>query len=56
MSKSSSFLIADPDQHSRMLLAEVLRAAGYFLIYSARDGNELLEKSIEYRPHVVFTG
>ena len=56
MSKSSSFLIADPDQHSRMLLSEVLRAAGYFIIYSARDGNELLEKSIEYRPRVVFTG
>lgn len=56
MPKNIPFLIADSDQHSRMLLSEVLRAAGYFLIHTARDGNELLEKSIEYRPRVVFTG
>lgn len=56
MPKNIPFLIADSDQHSRMLLSEVLRAAGYFLIHTARDGNELLEKSVEYRPRVVFTG
>lgn len=56
MPKNIPFLLADSDQHSRMLLSEVLRAAGYFLIHTARDGNELLEKSVEYRPRVVFTG
>lgn len=55
MSNQISFLIADSDQHSRTLLAEVLRAAGYFTIQSARDGNELLERTIEFRPRVVFT-
>jgi len=56
MPKKIPFLIAEPDQHSRRMLSEVLRAAGYFLIHQARDGTELLEKSIEHRPRVVFTG
>ena len=56
MPNKISFLIAEPDQHSRRMLSEVLRAAGYFLIHQARDGTELLEKSIEHRPRVVFTG
>lgn len=49
------FLIADPEAHSRNLLAEVLRAAGYFGILHARDGSELLERTVEHRPRVVFT-
>lgn len=53
--KTPTFLIADPDQHSRTLLAEVLRAAGYFSISHARDGRELIEKTVELRPRVVFT-
>ena len=54
-SRPPSFLIADPDSHSRNLLAEVLRAAGYFAIHHARDGKELLEKTADLRPRVVFT-
>jgi len=54
-SRPPSFLIADPDSHSRNLLAEVLRAAGYFAINHARDGKELLEKTAELHPRVVFT-
>ncbi len=50
-----TFLIADPDPHARNLLAEVLRAAGYFAITHARDGKELLEKTCELRPRVVIT-
>lgn len=53
--KPPTFLIADPDSHSRNLLAEVLRAAGYFAISHARDGNELLEKTAALHPRVVFT-
>ena len=54
-SKPPTFLIADTDSHSRNLLAEVLRAAGYFAISHAKDGKELLEKTAELRPRVVLT-
>lgn len=54
-SKPPTFLIADPDSYSRNLLAEILRAAGYFAISHARDGKELLQKTAELRPRVVFT-
>jgi DNA-binding response OmpR family regulator len=37
------------------LLAEVLRAAGYFMIESVRDGNELLERTADILPQVVIT-
>jgi DNA-binding response OmpR family regulator len=50
-----TFLIADADTHTRNLLAEVLRAAGYFMITQARDGNELLERTAELQPRVVIT-
>lgn len=50
-----TFLIADPDTHARNLLAEVLRAAGYFAITHARDGKELLEKACELHPRIVIT-
>ncbi|MEQ1782499.1 MAG: response regulator [Hyphomonadaceae bacterium] len=52
--KHPTFLIADPESHSRSLLAEVLRAAGYFSIIHARDGTELLERTAEYNPRVIF--
>lgn len=50
-----TFLIADADTATRSLLAEVLRAAGYFMITHARDGNELLERTAELHPRVVIT-
>jgi len=52
--QSPRFLIADPEGHSRNLLAEVLRAAGYLSISHARDGQELLERTVEVNPRVVF--
>jgi DNA-binding response OmpR family regulator len=50
-----TFLIADADTHTRTLLAEVLRAANYFMITQARDGDELLERTAELHPRVVIT-
>ena len=50
-----TFLIADADTNTRSLLAEVLRAANYFMITQARDGNELLERTAELHPRVVIT-
>jgi DNA-binding response OmpR family regulator len=50
-----TFLLADSDTHARNLLAEVLRAAGYFMIDAVRDGNELLERTAEILPQVVIT-
>lgn len=51
----STFLLADSDQHSRNLLAEVLRAAGYFMIDTVRNGNELLERTSDTHPRIVIT-
>lgn len=50
-----TFLIADPDPHSRNLVAEVLRAANFFMIATVRDGNDLLERTVETHPTVVIT-
>jgi DNA-binding response OmpR family regulator len=50
-----TFLIADADTHTRGLLAEVLRSAGFFMITQARDGNDLLERTAELHPRVVIT-
>ena len=50
-----TFLIADSDPHSRNLLAEVLRAANYFMITTVRDGKELLERTVETNPRVIIT-
>ena len=50
-----TFLIADADTHTRNLLAEVLRSAGYFMITQARDGYELLERTVELTPRIVIT-
>lgn len=50
-----TFLIADSDSHSRNLLSEVLRAANYFMINAVRDGNELLERTVDMQPRVVIT-
>jgi DNA-binding response OmpR family regulator len=50
-----TFLIADSDSHSRNLLAEVLRAANYFMINTVRDGKELLARTVEMHPRVVIT-
>jgi len=50
-----TFLIADSDPHSRNLLAEVLRAAGFFMITTCRDGEELLALTAELQPSIVIT-
>lgn len=52
---SPTFLIADPDTYSRSLVAEVLRAAGHLSISHARDGRELLERTVMLHPRVIFT-
>jgi DNA-binding response OmpR family regulator len=54
-SEPPTFLIADSDTHSCNLLAEVLRAAGYFTITTVRDGNELLARTADILPQVVIT-
>ena len=50
-----TILIADSDTHSRNLLAEVLRAAGFFMITIVRDGEELLAMTAELQPRIVIT-
>jgi len=52
--KQPTFLIADPEANNRNLVAEVLRAAGFFSIAHARDGKELLEKTVELSPRIVL--
>ena len=50
-----TFLIADSDPHSPNLLAEVLRAAGFFMSTIVRDGEELLALTAELQPRIVIT-
>jgi len=54
-SAQPTFLIADSDTHSCNLLAEVLRAAGYFMISTVRDGDELLARTADTHPRIVIT-
>ncbi len=48
-------IIADAVSHTRNLVADVLRSLGYYSIFHARDGNELLELTMEYEPRIVIT-
>lgn len=49
------FIVADDVAHTRNLVAEVLRGAGYDNIRHASDGNRLLQLTDEYGPRVVIT-
>jgi CheY-like chemotaxis protein len=48
-------LVADAVQHTRNLVADVLRSLGFYSIIHARDGKELLEATVEYEPRIVIT-
>ena len=48
-------IVADAVSHTRNLVADVLRSLGYYSIFHARDGNELLDLTIEYEPRIIIT-
>lgn len=50
-----TIVVADPVSHTRNLVAEVLRTAGFESIIFARDGDELLAMTIEHEPRIVIT-
>ena len=53
--KTNHIIVADAVSHTRNLVADVLRSLGYYSIFHARDGNELLEMTVEYEPRIVIT-
>lgn len=50
-----TILVADAALHTRRMVAEVLRGAGFQNIVNCRDGRELLERTEEYAPRIVIT-
>ena len=52
--KTNHIIIADAVSHTRNLVADVLRSLGYYSIFHARDGKELLELTVEYEPRIVI--
>ncbi len=50
-----SIIVADPNAHTLNLAAEVLRFAGYDNIIYARDGQQLLDLTVEREPRIVIT-
>jgi DNA-binding response OmpR family regulator len=55
MSAKRRLLVADPVSHTRMLVVDVLRNAGFSDIVHARDGQSLLTATEEYEPKIVIT-
>lgn len=53
-SENCQIIIADAVQHTRNLVADVLRSLGYYAIVHARDGKELLELTCEHEPRIVI--
>lgn len=53
--KTQHIIIADPVSHTRNLVADVLRSLGYYSMFHARNGKELLELTMEYEPRIVIT-
>ncbi len=53
-SENCQIIIADSVQHTRNLVADVLRSLGYYSIIHARDGKELLELAVEHQPRIVI--
>lgn len=51
----NTVLVADAAQHTRRMVADVLRGAGFQNIVNCRDGRELLERTEEYAPRIVIT-
>lgn len=49
-----TIVVADPVSHTRNLVAEVLRTAGFESIIFARDGDQLLAMTIEHEPRIVI--
>lgn len=52
---SHRIIIADQLAQTRNLVSEVLRGGGFANIIYARDGQELLDSTVEYQPRIVIT-
>ena len=48
-------LVVDDNQHTRMLVTEILRALGVNLVYEAADGSAGLEQLREHQVDIIFT-
>lgn len=48
-------VVCDPNTHTRRLVADVLRGAGFDRLRYARDGQELLDVTVECAPNIVIT-
>ncbi|MES1198795.1 MAG: response regulator [Pseudomonadota bacterium] len=53
--KQPVLLVCDENPHARRLTTDVLAAAGFEKIHHARDGADLLKKTVEHNPRVVIT-
>jgi CheY-like chemotaxis protein len=53
--RTQTIIIADAVQQTRNLVSEVLRSVGYESIVHARDGDELLARTVEHEPTIVIT-
>ena len=48
-------LLVDDNQHTRMLVTEILRALGVSQVYEAADGTAGLQQLREHQVDVIFT-
>lgn len=48
-------VVCDPNTHSRRLVGDVLRGAGFDNIRYARDGHELIDVTVECAPRITLT-
>lgn len=48
-------VVCDPNPHTRRLVADVLRGAGFDRLRFARDGQELVDLTVECAPNIVIT-
>jgi CheY-like chemotaxis protein len=53
--KKALFIVADQTMQTRNLISEVLRGAGFDNILHARDGQELIDLTLEYNPQIIIT-
>ncbi|MBI1360969.1 MAG: response regulator [Alphaproteobacteria bacterium] len=53
--KELTIVVADAVPQTRNLVSEVLRSVGFDSIIHARDGQELLDMTIEHEPRIVIT-
>ncbi len=53
--KAFTIIVADAVPQTRNLVSEVLRSVGFDSIVHARDGQELLDLTVEHEPRIVIT-